>query len=287
MFLNKQKKSEKPEFFKGLGIMIKIFQFSKRFVSAKKLLMSRVFKTWIFFLPIVILLTSQNKAFTQVRPNLGNSTRLMNSALAEMEKGDFEKANAFFRQIIENGLAIPPEMPYFFAETLFELGQFHNSSAFLNKYLEINGYRGDNYEKAKNLEADLQVHLAAIEECRLCDRRGYRYEYCPTCYGDRQIQQNCSLCRQIGIVGCNKCLGSGIVKIRNVFNIVEYHDCDKCQGKGKITCPKCEGSLVEKSDCRTCKGEGRLVTEELCNHQPSNNPRYFNGFEKLRNSIDH
>ncbi|EMS31931.1 hypothetical protein C943_01666 [Mariniradius saccharolyticus AK6] len=80
-------------------------------------------------------------------------------------------------------------------------------------------------------------------------------------------------------------MGTGIVKVRNIFNIVEYHDCDKCEGKGKVTCPKCEGTLTEKSDCRTCKGEGRLTTEELCNHQSSNNPRYFNGFEKLRNSL--
>lgn len=242
--------------------------------------------SYVFCFLLVFLLISVTKvAYSQVRPNLGNSTRLMNSALAEMEKGNFEKANTYFRQIIENGLAIPPEMPYFFAETLFELGQYDNSAAFLNKYLEINGYRGDNYEKAKNLEAELQSHLAAIAECRRCDRRGYRYEYCPTCHGDRQIQQTCSLCRQIGMVGCNKCMGTGIVKVRNIFNIVEYHDCDKCEGKGKITCPKCEGTLTEKSDCRTCKGEGRLTTEELCNHQPSNNPRYFNGFEKLRNSL--
>lgn len=232
-----------------------------------------------------LLLFSPREAHSQVRPNLGNSTRIMNSALAEMEKGNFEKANSYFRQIIENGLSIPPEMPYYFAETLFELGQYNNSSLFLAKYLEVNGYRGDNYEKAKILESDLQVHLAAMAECRLCDRRGYRYEYCPTCHGDRQISQSCSLCRQIGIVGCNKCMGTGIVKMRNIFNLVEYHDCDKCEGKGKIACPRCHGTLLETSDCRTCKGEGRLTSEELCNHQPSNNPRYFNGFEKLRKSL--
>lgn len=238
----------------------------------------------VYFLIALSLIFNPIESFSQVRPNLGNSSRLMNNALAEMEKGDYEKANSYFRQIVENGMAIPPEMPYFFAETLFELGQYDNSSVFLTKYLEINGFRGDNYEKAKILEQDLKVHLDAITECKLCDRRGYRHEYCPTCHGDRQIQQGCNFCKQRGVVGCNKCMGTGIVKIRNMFNIVEYHDCDKCGGQGKHTCPNCDGSKIETSDCRTCKGEGRLSSEVLCNHQPSSNPRYFNGFEKLRNS---
>jgi DnaJ-class molecular chaperone len=237
---------------------------------------------WFVFIGLFFLLNFST-AYSQVKPNLGGSSRLMNNALAEMEKGDFEKANAYFRQIIESNLSIPPEMPYFFAETLFQLGQYDNSLNFLKKYLEINGYKGDNYEAAKSLEAKLKLSMDSIFTCKLCDNRGYRYLNCPTCEGERQIQQACIYCKTRGVVGCTKCRGSGLVTKVNVFNIMEYYECDKCSGDGKHTCPKCMGSLRELSDCRTCRGQGRLLSEEICDHKPSNQPRHFStGFEKLK-----
>jgi tetratricopeptide (TPR) repeat protein len=231
----------------------------------------------------LFILSHISPAFSQVKPSLGGSSRLMNSALAEMGKGDYEKANAYFRQIIENNLSIPPEMPYYFAETLFELGQYDNSLNFLNKYLEINGFKGDNYEAAKSLEAKLKSNMASIYNCKLCDPRGYRYQNCPTCEGERQIEQACMYCKARGMVGCTKCRGSGLVTNKNVFNILEYYECDKCSGDGKHTCPKCMGSLKELSDCRTCRGQGRLFSEEICDHKPGTQPRHFStGFEKLK-----
>ena len=220
-------------------------------------------------------------AHAQVRPSLGEGSRLMNGAISEMEKGNYEKANVFFRQIIEKSLPIPPEMPYFFAKTLFEIGQYDNSQNFLNKYIEINGTRGENYANARELQKHLAKPLQAIKDCQLCDKRGYRIEICPTCTGKKQIEQSCLYCRGKGIVGCNRCMGKGLVTVRNIFNIVEYHECDKCSGQGKHTCPKCEGNLKEFSECRTCQGVGTLSTENLCNHQPQ--PRHISMvFESLR-----
>lgn len=216
----------------------------------------------------------------QVRPNLGNTSRLMNSALAEMEKGDYQKANTFFRQIIESNQPIPPEMPYFFAETLFQLEQYDNSQNFLSRYLQINGFRGENYQKAKDLEERLKEPLKAIQACDLCDRRGYRYALCTTCEGEKKISQPCNYCRGRGAVGCNRCFGKGLVTRRNIFNIVEYHECGQCSGQGKHTCPQCEGSLEEVSDCRTCNGLGRMVEENVCNHQAA--PKHMSlVFQKL------
>jgi len=45
-------------------------------------------------------------------------------------------------------------MPYFFAETLFELKQYDNSANFLNKYLELAGFAGDHYKGAQELQKD-------------------------------------------------------------------------------------------------------------------------------------
>jgi DnaJ-class molecular chaperone len=237
----------------------------------------------LFSLIFFCLLACNFQLQAQVRPNLGGSSRLMSNAIQEMERGDFEKANSFFRQIIESNLPIPQEMPYFFAETLFELGQYDNSSNFLKKYLEINGFRGDNYESAKQLEKRLEQPLQEILTCQLCDRRGYRYEVCETCSGQKRLSQSCNFCRARGIVGCNSCKGSGLVTRRNIFNITEYYECERCSGQGKITCPRCEGTHVEFSDCRTCAGSGRTLTESLCDHQSSDKPKHLSlVFQRLQ-----
>jgi tetratricopeptide (TPR) repeat protein len=226
-----------------------------------------------FYLFISLLLCLLGEAQAQVRPNLGGTARIMNSALAEMEKGDFEKANTLFRQIIESNQPIPPEMPYFFAETLYQLKQYDNSQNFLTKYLQINGFRGENYQKAKDLEERLKTPLQAIQACEFCDRRGYRFITCTTCEGAKQLSQPCNYCKGKGAVGCNRCFGKGLLTRRNIFNIIEYHECGQCLGQGKHTCPQCEGSLQQVGECRTCSGLGKLVDDEICNHKPA--PRHM------------
>lgn len=235
--------------------------------------------TTIRILPKILLLTILLSttwiyvASAQVRPNLGNTSRLMNSGKAEMESGNYEKANNFFRQIVESNQPIPPEMPYFFAKTLYELGQYDNSSNFVKKYIQINGPNGENYDDAKALEEELKKPLLAIANCNFCNPQGYRTEICPTCDGEKQIAQACTFCKEKGIVGCNRCMGSGLITKKNIFNLIEYHQCDKCTGDGRIDCPICNGTTQEFSDCRTCQGKGELVSQELCNHEEK--PRHM------------
>lgn len=237
----------------------------------------------ITFLLGAVLILNLNIGMAQVQPTLGGSSRLMNTALSEMEKGEYEKANGLFRQIIDSNLPIPSEMPYYFAETLFELQQFDNSANFLNKYLEINGFKGDNYEAAKGLEQRLQNPLNEIKVCQLCDRRGYRYQECFTCEGTKQIEQECNYCKAKGVVGCSRCVGSGMVTKRNVFNIVEYFECDRCSGKGRLECPTCNGTKKEVSSCRTCQGSGRLQSDHLCDHEPEKEIQHLSHlFHKLK-----
>ncbi|QDH81612.1 molecular chaperone DnaJ [Echinicola soli] len=206
-------------------------------------------------------------SLAQGSPNLGKTDRLMEMAKTSISSSEYEKANYYFRQIIESSASIPPEMPYYFAETLFELKQYDNSAKFLNKYLEINGFKAENYEAAKNLEKKLKAPLEAIAACKLCDSKGYRYQPCPTCQGDKVIQQDCSYCKGKGIVGCSRCKATGIVTKKNVFNITEYYQCSRCKGEGRLTCPRCDGSLKEVSACHTCSGFGEVHSEKLCDHQ--------------------
>jgi DnaJ-class molecular chaperone len=224
-------------------------------------------RVYLTFLIFGFYLLVSSIALAQFGPNLGQTDRWMKSAKSAMERRDYETSNSIFRDLIDSGLPLPQDMPYFFAETLYELGQYDNSANFLNKYLELSGFAGDHYQGAKELQKKLEAPLNAIKTCQLCDRRGYRYKECFTCEGERQIEQDCSYCKAKGVVGCSRCSGSGMITRVNIFKIVEYFECERCEGKGRLTCPVCEGNLKEVSSCRTCGGSGKLTSENLCNHQ--------------------
>lgn len=228
----------------------------------------------LLFLTLILL--SCYDVVGQVQPNLGQTSRLMREALTAMEAKDYLTANSRFREIIDSNIPIPQEMPYYFAETLYELKQYDNSANFLNKYLEINGFKGDNYEYAKELEQKLKKPLDEIRTCQLCDRRGYRYKICFTCEGNKEIEQECTYCKGKGIIGCSRCAGSGLVTKKNVFNIVEYFECERCSGNGRLACPTCEGSKVEVGACRTCQGTGRLNSEKICDHVEDSEDGHLN-----------
>lgn len=199
--------------------------------------------------------------------NLGQTDRWMKGALAAMERSDYQTANSIFRNLIDSGQPLPEEMPYYFSETLFHLGQFDNSQNFVNKYLELTGFNGQNYEYAVRLKEKLKEPLAQIQDCKLCDRRGYRYATCSVCDGNKQIEQACAYCKANGVVGCSRCGASGMLKKVNIFNIVEFFECERCAGKGRLSCPTCGGSGKEVSACKNCEGSGKTPSADLCNHK--------------------
>ena len=196
-------------------------------------------RTYLHITSILLLLTLSAPTLAQV--NLGQTDRWMKGALSAMERKDYQTANSIFRNLIDSGLPLPDEMPYYFSETLFQLGQYDNSTNFLNKYFELTGFNGQNYQGATELKEKLKAPLSQIIACDLCDRRGYRLEICFTCEGHKHTEQACSYCKSRGIVGCSRCGASGMIKRLNVFNIVEFFECERCAGKGRLSCPECEG----------------------------------------------
>lgn len=224
-------------------------------------------KTYRYLFFFILMMVFGGTLHAQVSPNLGNTTRLMNQGTDALKAGEYEKANEIFRQLIESNAPIPSEMPYFFAETLYQLKQFDNSLNFLNKYLDLNGFKGQHYQEAKALESKLEEPLKEIAACQFCDKKGYRLITCTTCSGEKLVEQECTLCKAQGVVGCSRCAGKGIVTKKNVFNIMEYYECERCAGSGRLTCPRCEGTQLEYGECRTCAGTGHLESELLCNHR--------------------
>jgi len=122
---------------------------------------------YLLLLLFSLVLFPSIHTFSQV--NLGQTDRWMKGALAAMERKDYQTANSIFRNLIDSGLPLPDEMPYYFSETLFELGQYDNSNNFLNKYLELTGFKGQNYQGASELKEKLKGPLAKILACELCE----------------------------------------------------------------------------------------------------------------------
>ena len=231
---------------------------------AKKFPALKIFAfTYLLFLGLLGFTAVNSSA----QVNLGQSDRWMKGALAAMERSDYQTANSIFRNLIDSGQPLPEEMPYYFSETLFHLGQFDNSQNFVNKYLELTGFNGQNYDYAVLLQEKLKGPLAQIIACELCDRRGYRYAPCPLCGGNKQVEQACAYCKANGVVGCSRCGASGMIKKLNIFNIVEFFECERCTGKGRLTCPSCGGSGKEVSACKNCEGSGKTASTDLCDHE--------------------
>ncbi|WP_245579259.1 outer membrane protein assembly factor BamD [Algoriphagus mannitolivorans] len=220
------------------------------------------------FLVSLFFILASFSSFSYAQVNLGQTDRWMTGALAAMERKDYQTANSIFRNLIDSGLPLPEEMPYYFSETLFELGQYDNSQNFLNKYLELTGFNGKNYQGASELKKRLEKPLSEIKACPLCDLRGYEFQTCFTCEGAKEIEQVCNYCKGKNVVGCSRCGATGMIKKVNVFNIVEFYECERCSGKGRLTCPECNGTGKEVSDCKTCKGSGKLTSDQLCDHKP-------------------
>ena len=82
----------------------------------------------LLLLSLVISLAFCQVSLAQLGPNLGQTDQWMKGAKAAIERNDYETANSIFRNLIDSGQPLPEEMPYLFAETLFQLKQYDNSA---------------------------------------------------------------------------------------------------------------------------------------------------------------
>jgi hypothetical protein len=216
---------------------------------------------------LILLLIFTSPLFAQSsRQNQFNE--LMKMGKEQVKAKEYEQANMTFRRILTLDQTIPSEFCYYFATTLFHIGQFRNSRSFINKYYEIAGQGGEFSTDIKHLEKQVNAELKKIEACNLCDNNGYRYELCQICDGSGNVSKQCATCKGKGKTICSLCSGEGVVIRRNVFNSNEYHTCGRCKGTGIAACPTCEGSTMVESLCSECRGVGGTPTGGICDHIP-------------------
>lgn len=183
-----------------------------------------------------------------------------------MDEGHFDNAYASFRKILNSGKVLPTNLSYYFAETLYHIGQHQNSQNFVDKYLKITGKGGDYYTEATQLSKLLTQEFDKISSCLFCDISGYRFISCTHCSGVKSVIESCHICSATGITSCKKCGGEGVLIVIDVFDEKKYQTCDKCDGKGYHTCETCLGTKSLKLNCPVCLGSGHSKSETICDH---------------------
>ena len=194
-------------------------------------------------------------------------TRYYEGGVASFEDGQYVEANKSFRRALSTNKVLPTNLSYYFAETLYHLGQFQNSKNFVDKYLNLTGYGGDFNEEATNLQELLVLEFDAIKNCSFCNNFGYRLNPCDQCEASGIELAACHQCNGLGNTICPKCMGKGVVITVDSFNQSHYEECDRCSGEGHVYCELCGGDKVVTRICLICFGTKVKASTVICNHE--------------------
>lgn len=224
---------------------------------------------------IIICLAFSEMGFAQTaasaRKVKKDAMELLVKAKEQMAVEDYHAANKSFREMLELNTALPTEMCYFFANTLYQLKQFDNSLRFVEKYESLAGAGGDYYQENLQLKKLLKEEMETVRECNYCDSQGYVLEECSYCNGEGTSRQSCKKCLGHKEIKCKNCSGEGVAIGKNHFGQNTYQTCQVCGGNGIQPCAHCDGKGFEDQNCQHCSGKGKIRTTQLCTHPPHAN----------------
>ena len=187
-------------------------------------------------------------------------------AVSFYQEANYQEANRSFRKALSTNKVLPTDLSYYFAETLYHLGQYQNSKNFVEKYLGLTGYSGDFYEQATNLKELLETQFNAITDCHRCNRFGYRLQPCDQCGAAGFEIGECHECKGLGNSLCPKCTGKGVNITVDAFGQRLYEECDICKGVGHTPCKLCNGTKIVSRTCMVCLGTKVRASTTICDH---------------------
>lgn len=179
---------------------------------------------------------------------------------------NYKEANRSFRKALATNQVLPTNLSYYFAETLYHLGQYQNSKNFIEKYIGLAGYGGDFYNEATALNELLDSRFTEITECYRCNKFGYRLQACDQCEASGYEIAECHQCKGLGNSICPKCTGRGVNIKVDSFGQKLYEECDLCNGAGHTPCELCKGEKIVTRTCLVCFGTKVKSTSIICDH---------------------
>lgn len=196
-----------------------------------------------------------------------DNQQLFEAARQAMANQEYATADKHFRAMLNSGQALPAEMCYYFAVTLFELEQYGNSKAFNEKYQKLTKKQGSLQQKSETLHVALLSKLEPAKACLHCDEAGYRLSACAVCEGQGTIAKACNACLGAKSLVCSVCKGEGVAISTDKLGAKVYATCATCGGNGQADCRTCAGEGYLPANCGVCAGTGQAASDKLCTHE--------------------
>ncbi|HEY3430040.1 MAG TPA: hypothetical protein VGK39_05130 [Cyclobacteriaceae bacterium] len=149
--------------------------------------------------------------------------RALDSAVALMDNGHYEKADEKLRYVLSNLKSIPSDLTFYFGKNSVYLGKFKQGIDWLNKYIQLKGTTGQFYTESVELLKKAETELVK-ERAKAAEKAA---EVLSSTY---DID-----CGPAGKVTCPVCKGSTVI-IRKGYLSDEYKTCGFCDKHGFLTC---------------------------------------------------
>ncbi|MCS6974240.1 MAG: hypothetical protein NZM13_07130 [Cyclobacteriaceae bacterium] len=149
--------------------------------------------------------------------------RTLDSAVALMEDGKHEAAEARMLYVLNNIRSVPSDLTFYFGKNSFYLKKYKQSVDWLSKYLQLKGTSGQFYSEALDLlrKAENEVRneqKKEVEKAKQILSTSYEID-----------------CGPSGKVMCPICKGTTVLVKRGSFGN-HYSTCPYCDKHGFLTC---------------------------------------------------
>ena len=170
-------------------------------------------------------------------------TKQIDDGVGLMERGEFARADFYFRQALETVKRVPADLCFYFGKNSYHLHKYKQSIDWLGKYLEIKGTSGRFFDQAteylKLAEAD---YLAQLEEVSSKNDQKSNSPAATT---------EVLSCEEHPYVVCPVCNGSGVIVSSGKLGASVYKTCPYSDESGRM---RCEDFLLYQ--------KGQLVSEQ-------------------------
>jgi tetratricopeptide (TPR) repeat protein len=189
----------------------------------------------IRYFALLIFLTGSLHLFAQTNPE-AILRKEMDQAVELMDLGEYEAADTLYRHVLANMKVLPSELAFYFGKNSYYMANYKQSINWLNKYIELKGTSGTNYEEARNI-------LFKAEQ-------GFRLQENALALNDPEVNRRKARdCEEIGKVTCPVCKGQTVIIKKDHFG-ERFYTCPYSDEHGYLTCDEyqllLEGKLKPK-----------------------------------------
>ncbi|MCX7637098.1 MAG: hypothetical protein N2044_04540 [Cyclobacteriaceae bacterium] len=183
-----------------------------------------IFITFILaFPPLLSAQSSEEYRLLMEQRRRAELMRTLDSAVALMEDGKHEAAEARMLYVLNNIRSVPSDLTFYFGKNSFYLKKYKQSVDWLSKYLQLKGTSGQFYSEALDLlrKAENEVRneqKKEVEKAKQILSTSYEID-----------------CGPAGKVMCPICKGTTVLVKRGSFGN-HYSTCPYCDKHGFLTC---------------------------------------------------